>query len=132
VPSFNGPCVVEVVKPDNTFGFDTSIPGMLKDKATANKLAGLFSGLADEVEHDGTRSKPEVKYAANIRDIMREAVNIKFDGKKLNDVSSGLGDAIGPAFEKEFPDGTTELDQSSRKKAVELFRAAAYGCALVK
>lgn len=122
---------VEVVKPVNTYGFDTTIPSVVSDDVVARQLTGLFHGLADEVEHDGTRTEPEIKYVANIRDILAEAVNIKFDGKKLNQVSSGLGDTIGPVFEKEFPDGMQELDQAQRTKAVELFRAVAYGCSLV-
>ena len=49
---------------------------------------------------------------------------------KLNEVAKGLGDTIGPVFEKELPDGTVELDATLRKKVVELFRAVAYGCSL--
>ena len=121
-----------LAKPENTYGLDSAIPGILKDKATAHKLTGLFTGLADTLAQDAERSKPETKYASNIRDILHEAVTIQFNGKKLNEAASGLGDVVGPVIEKEFPDGSVELDSNSRKKASDIFRAAAYGCALVK
>lgn len=123
---------VEMAKPDSTYGFDTSIPKVVKDKAYAHKLAGLFSGIADTIDHDGTRTKPEIQYVANVKDILTEAVNIEFDGQKLNKLSPGLGDAIGPTFEKEFPDGTAPLDPTARKKAADMYRALAYACALIK
>ena len=130
MPSWGTP-TAELVKPDNMYGFDTSIPAQLKDKVIAHKLVGLFSGLADTIEHDGTRSKPEILYVANMRDVIREAVNIEFDGQTLGK-ASGLGDVVGPVFEKELPDGTVELDKTRRAKSVDLCRAVAYACALVK
>lgn len=135
LPNFSWPweqTTNEIVKPDNLHGFDVSIPAVLTDKTQANELCGLFSGLADELERDGIKSKPEIKYASNVRDAFREAVNIEFDGKNLNTVTSGLGDKIGPEFEKVLPDGSAELTNESRKAVVELFHAAAYGCSLVK
>lgn len=123
---------VDVAKPTNTYGFDSSIPGALHDKATAQKLAGMFNGLADVFAHDASRSKPEIRYASNVRDTLHTAVTIEFDGQKLNDAASGLGDVVGPEFEKAFPDGSVELDSSARQKAADMFRAVAYGCTLVK
>lgn len=130
--SNGGTASVVVVKPLNLYGFDAGIPAVLKDKEAARSLTGLFTGMADEIEHDGLRTKPEIRYAAHVRDALREAVNLKFDGKKLNDVATGLGDKIGPEFEKALPDGSAELTVETRKQSVELFRAAAYGCSLVK
>ena len=127
-----GPVASESAAPSNTYGFNTSIPQVLKDKAVAHKLSGLFAGLADVIAHDASRTKPEVKYASNLRDVISEAVNLEFDSDKLGKVAPGLGGVIGPVFEKEFPDGTVELDATSRQKAVEIFRAASYGCSLVK
>lgn len=129
---FNFGKVELIAKPTNTYGFDKSLPAIIKDKTIAQKLTGMCAGLADRIEQDGARSEPRIKYVVNINDLRVEAINVAFDGKKINEVVPQFGSTIGPAFQAEFPDGTVELDATLRKKAVDLFRAISYGCSLVK
>jgi hypothetical protein len=121
---------IEVPKPANLYGFDVSLPKILPNRDLAYKLTGLFAGLADELERDGKRQKPLIVYVSHIRDTLKEAINIEFDSKKLNEIVPEFGSKIGPEFEKAFPDGSAPLDANLRAKGVELFRAVAYACSL--
>lgn len=124
--------VAPMVKPDNTYGLDTSLPSTIKDKELAAQLMGLCEGLSAVITEDGLKQKPQIQYAANIKDIMEDVAPLSFNGKQVKSVAPGFASTLGALLAKEFPDGTATLDANARKKAADIFYAAAYGCYLAK
>jgi hypothetical protein len=114
-------------RPTELFGLDLVVPQTIKDKDTAQRMAGLCDGIADVLENDGKSGQPKVQYAITILDLRRHAAQLC--GTKLG---PDFGQAVEPIFDKEIPDGSAQLDPVLRAKAVALFRALAYSCSLAK
>ena len=126
---------ITVVKPADTYGFDTSLPPLLVGKLdVAQSLTGMFSGMADCIEGDGTIPDPELKFCGQIKDKLKSAIKLNFtlQHKKLSDVVPGLGILVQPVSDKLLPDDNAVLTPELRAKAVSLFRALSYGTSQAK
>ena len=115
-------------KPSETFGLELSIPKVMTDRTGALALAELADEYAEQIQYDGQRKEPQVTTTADVGRKFKLLNEYAWKGTNKV-VTAEFKKLTGELVKKELePDGKPEqLDEDSRKTAVELFRAIAYG-----
>lgn len=129
------PAPVAVKAPADLFGFDKTVPEVMKGEAkAAAALAGVVQGMADRLASDGERAKPKITWCASVIEMRVVAMDLAMHDYPKAEWPKKLGAAVGPEFSKVLGDDklSQQLDKDTRKAVVDRLDALAYVLQTVK
>ena len=111
--------------PDSPIRLEWVGPTAAADRAT---MGWLCAGLADALEHDGSRSEPKIRSGAQLEELRVTARDGRMRGESIGDRQPAARQAIGDYLDREAGKSGGPLDAESRRRWVAAFRGVAAAC----
>jgi hypothetical protein len=111
--------------PDSPIRLEWVGPTAAADRAT---MGWLCAGLADALEHDGSRSDPKIRSGAQLEELRVTARDGRMRGESIGDRQPAARQAIGDYLDREAGKSGGPLDAESRRRWVAAFRGVAAAC----
>jgi hypothetical protein len=100
-------------------------PTAAADRAT---MGWLCAGLADALEHDGSRSEPKIRSGAQLEELRVTARDGRMRGESIGARQPAARQAIGDYLDREAGKSGGPLDADARRRWVAAFRGVAAAC----
>jgi hypothetical protein len=100
-------------------------PTAAADRAT---MGHLCVGLADALEHDGSRSEPKIRSGAQLEELRVTARDGRMRGESIGARQPAARQAIGDYLDREAGKSGGPLDAEGRQRWVKAFRGVAAAC----
>jgi hypothetical protein len=111
--------------PDSPIRLEWVGPTAAADRAT---MGGLCLGLADALEHDGSRSEPKIRSGAQLEELRVTARDLRMRGESIGERQPAARQAIGDYLDREVGKSGGPLDADGRQRWVKAFRGVAAAC----
>ena len=95
------------------------------DRAT---MGWLCAGLADALEHDGSRSDPKIRSGTQLEELRVTARDGRMRGVSIGERQPAARQAIGDYLDREAGKSGGPLDADGRQRWVKAFRGVAAAC----
>ena len=119
------PGTVPDAAPDSPIRLEWSGPTAAADRAT---MGHLCAGLADALEHDGSRSEPKIRSGTQLEELRVTARDGRMRGVSIGDRQPAARQAIGDYLDREAGKSGGPLDADGRQRWVKAFRGVAAAC----
>jgi hypothetical protein len=111
--------------PDSPIRLEWVGPTAAADRAT---MGWLCAGLADALEHDGSRSEPKIRSGAQLEELRVTARDGRMRGESIGERQPAARQAIGDYLDREAGKSGGPLDAGGRGRWVRAFRGVAAAC----
>jgi hypothetical protein len=111
--------------PDSPIRLEWVGPTAAADRAT---MGWLCAGLADALEHDGSRSEPKIRSGAQLEELRVTARDGRMRGESIGERQPAARQAIGDYLDREAGKSGGPLDADGRQRWVKAFRGVAAAC----
>jgi hypothetical protein len=119
------PGTVPDAAPDSPIRLEWVGPTAAADRAT---MGWLCAGLADALEHDGSRSEPKIRSGAQLEELRVTARDGRMRGESIGERQPAARQAIGDYLDREAGKSGGPLDADGRQRWVAAFRGVAAAC----